>query len=338
MNLWAFVLVFAISTPLFAQSSEEICSEDFVVYCDNFEQRDLGQDDLRRSFDKSTGWDYGFGGPEVTDEDSVDGSRSLVYNYPAGDTGIGLAETLFPPGAYYFIRFYTKFGESFEWSPIATKHTRLITGADSSEYDNQFFIYHFGFNEPAPYFIANSVPDAPEYHQNAGEEIVYEQGQWYCQEIEVRMHSANGIADGMFRAWVNGTLIAEYENIVISGADSVQPSIRGLYVDTYWNSDGDTHGEMQRFHDNYVVATQRVGCLGEEVVRPANNQNNDSGNNDGGNNNGGNNDGGNNDGDTDGGADSGCTTTRTNPNLFVLFAIVVIAIRKSSSKRKHRTF
>jgi hypothetical protein len=81
-------------------------------------------------------------------------------------------------------------------------------------------------------------------------------GQWFCIEAHAKLNSA-GASDGLFELWVDGVVQARRTGLNWVGAYS-QYGINAVLLENYWN---DKSPKVQeRYFDNFVVATQRIGC------------------------------------------------------------------------------
>ena len=104
-------------------------------------------------------------------------------------------------------------------------------------------------------------------------------GQWVCVETEVRMNTP-GVADGIIRSWVNGTLrinrtdllMRFATNVLVNGAANFNGPTSGMsYTRMYrqW-------GTGVVYYDRFAVSRDaRIGCLGGQTdttapARPAN--------------------------------------------------------------------
>lgn len=84
-------------------------------------------------------------------------------------------------------------------------------------------------------------------------------GRWYCIEAHVRLNDA-GSSNGVFEFWIDDQLEARKENMNWLGAYD-DYGINAVFFENYWNSPG-SHQTQERFFDNIVVSTQRIGCGG----------------------------------------------------------------------------
>ena len=81
-------------------------------------------------------------------------------------------------------------------------------------------------------------------------------GKWYCVEAHARLNDP-GRANGIFELWISGGLEARFEGLNWQGAYS-DYGINTVFLENYWN-DGAPQPQ-ERYFDNFVVSTQRIGC------------------------------------------------------------------------------
>ncbi len=81
-------------------------------------------------------------------------------------------------------------------------------------------------------------------------------GKWYCIEAHAKLNDP-GRANGVFELWINGQPEAQITQINWLGSFS-EYGINTVYLENYWN-DGAPQPE-ERYFDNFVVSTQRIGC------------------------------------------------------------------------------
>lgn len=81
-------------------------------------------------------------------------------------------------------------------------------------------------------------------------------GQWYCVEAHVRLNDA-GQANGTFDLWINGNAEASRSGLNWVGSFS-NYGINTVYLENYWNNGSPV--AQDRFMDNFVVSTTRIGC------------------------------------------------------------------------------
>ncbi|MEO8029964.1 MAG: polysaccharide lyase [Gemmatimonadota bacterium] len=81
-------------------------------------------------------------------------------------------------------------------------------------------------------------------------------GQWYCVEAHMRLNDA-GQSNGAFDVWVNGQLDASRTGLNWLGSFSSY-GINTLFFENFWNSGSPK--AQERYFDNIVVSTSRIGC------------------------------------------------------------------------------
>jgi hypothetical protein len=81
-------------------------------------------------------------------------------------------------------------------------------------------------------------------------------GKWYCVEARARLNDPVA-ANGIFELWINGALEARVGGINWQGAFE-EYGINTVFLENYWN-DGSPQAQ-ERYFDNFVVSTQRIGC------------------------------------------------------------------------------
>ncbi|MEX2375104.1 MAG: Ig-like domain-containing protein [Dehalococcoidia bacterium] len=81
-------------------------------------------------------------------------------------------------------------------------------------------------------------------------------GEWYCIEAHVRLNDA-GQSNGAFRLWIDDALEAERLDMNWIGAYD-DYGLNAVFLENYWN-DG-SPAAQERYFDNFVVSTERIGC------------------------------------------------------------------------------
>jgi hypothetical protein len=83
-------------------------------------------------------------------------------------------------------------------------------------------------------------------------------GKWQCVEAHARLNDPSR-GNGVFELWV-----ADRPEARLSGLDWIGSfrdfGINAIYLENYWN-DGAPQPQ-ERYFDNFVVSTERIGCLG----------------------------------------------------------------------------
>jgi hypothetical protein len=81
---------------------------------------------------------------------------------------------------------------------------------------------------------------------------------WMCIEHHVKLNDA-GQSNGLQEFWIDGSLEAQKTGLNFVGSYS-EYGINAIFLENYWN-DGSVK-QQSRWFDNFVVSTQRIGCLG----------------------------------------------------------------------------
>ncbi|MBX7119820.1 MAG: Ig-like domain-containing protein [Gemmatimonadaceae bacterium] len=81
-------------------------------------------------------------------------------------------------------------------------------------------------------------------------------GVWRCIEAHVRLNDA-GQANGLMELWINGTPEATRTGLNFVGSYSAY-GLNAVFLENYWNAGSPV--AQERYMDNFVVSTQRIGC------------------------------------------------------------------------------
>lgn len=88
---------------------------------------------------------------------------------------------------------------------------------------------------------------------------------WVCVETHVRLNDA-GEANGIHEFWVDDKLEARREGLDFVGSYKAY-GINAVFFENHWNSGSPVLQE--RFFDNIVVSTRKIGCKEEPSAPPA---------------------------------------------------------------------
>ncbi len=81
-------------------------------------------------------------------------------------------------------------------------------------------------------------------------------GRWYCVEAHVRLNDP-GQSNGVYEMWIDGAREASRTGLNWVGTYS-QYGLNAVYFENYWNA-GSPQAQ-DRYFDNIVVSSQRIGC------------------------------------------------------------------------------
>lgn len=90
---------------------------------------------------------------------------------------------------------------------------------------------------------------------------------WYCVEAHVKLNDP-GQSNGIQEFWIDGRLEASRKDLDFVRS-YVAYGINAIFFENYWNSGSPT--QQERYFDNIVVSTQRIGCLGTTSANPPQN-------------------------------------------------------------------
>lgn len=93
-------------------------------------------------------------------------------------------------------------------------------------------------------------------------------GRWFCVEGHVKLNTP-GMSDGIFEFWINDTLQASSTNMNWHATWNSNPSnygINAIFFENYWNAGSPV--EQERYFDNLVISTQRIGCACANATTP----------------------------------------------------------------------
>jgi hypothetical protein len=83
-------------------------------------------------------------------------------------------------------------------------------------------------------------------------------GRWYCVEAHARLNDA-GQSNGVNTLWIDGVLEAQRTDLNWLGSFR-EYGLNAVYLENYWNAGSPV--AQERYLDNFVVSTQRIGCEG----------------------------------------------------------------------------
>jgi hypothetical protein len=84
---------------------------------------------------------------------------------------------------------------------------------------------------------------------------------WYCIEAHVRLNDP-GLSNGIQEFWIDGNLEARRDGLNFVGSYTGY-GINAIFIENYWNAG--SVKEQERYFDNFVVSTERIGCMCEKA-------------------------------------------------------------------------
>lgn len=152
------------------------------------------------------------------------------------------------------------FASSTSWAQAMIAH--VWAGDDNSQYENIVML------DPARGTDASGTLLTTRYNDFAnltwlgisrGTNAIFSTanvGQWHCIEAHVRLNDA-GQSNGLNELWVDGALDASRTGINWVGSYNAY-GINAIFLENYWNNG--SPAAQERYMDNFVVSTQRIGC------------------------------------------------------------------------------
>jgi hypothetical protein len=266
------------------ENKEITISTEYVSECENWENEhpgwlhcdDFDEDNLVSTYpDRSVG----NGGFEISDDDKYLGQSSLRQHYTQGQVDAGwiswwYCDTLdrardIPCQDEIYFRFYHKFEEGFEGLPpkfarIRNVGIKYVDG--ELEWDKRFGVNYWISDDGRinadmniPYSTqANSVGWWT-WYSNFSFAEPENVGRWICHEIYIKKNTP-GTTDGYLKYWVDNEVVLDKPDRDFIGSTGY--NFNEIMLDTYWN--GGSPKEQNRYYDNFVISTERIGCMGYE--------------------------------------------------------------------------
>ena len=222
------------------------------------------------------------------------GSAGMRAAWSAGEVDAGNLKLGFgrAPSAYFskgiragedfreiYYRMFVRLGAGWQGNPFKLSRATVLAKADWS----QAMIAHLWGDQgsalqldPVSCTDANGAVKCAGYNDfgnmkwigaKAGPTHVFDgnfDGKWICVEAHVRLNSPGKI-DGLHEFWLGDTLEAKREGLDFLGGYSAY-GINAVFFENYWNT-GSPRAQ-ERFFDNIVVSTARIGCA--ETAGPTN--------------------------------------------------------------------
>jgi hypothetical protein len=269
-----------------------IAMDDDVIFADDFE-----------SYSSASGlaanWNAGIYHNVGLTNDSADvfaGNQALEMIAPQQDEELsnGVARTVSPELDVLFLRFYSKFDDTFDI--FGSSHNGggisahyfmdgMATPGIPADGTNKFLVEYECWrgeaSEPNPgnlnvyiyhpeqrsmwgdHFFPNgdvmpntSIPGDFGPGFVARPNIVPELGRWYAYEIMLQANTP-GSRDGRIALWLDGELIADFQNLRLRDVDTLTIDRFGLSL----HFGSNPAGETRKHYDNVVAARSYIGPL-----------------------------------------------------------------------------
>lgn len=266
-----------------AEAYEAGCENAAVIKCEDFESRSTSQPAIQLSGGDAKspvctrsqvgGATSGITIIDVgtTPQGVHSGSRAIQLAYPAGNDGTDFMDCSLG-GSYQtvFFRWFVKYSTNWQYSGVATKHEEFtLTGGivgDTPMLGWTGDINSCGVSGPtgnakATIFMYDSSIYKLEYcgfPRNVNDGPTIGRDQWYCLEAKVTANTNNTTSDGAIQFWIDDVEILNYSGFQTFTNGTSR--ISGTLMSGYWNN-SQSHDLMYRWEDDWVMSTERVGCL-----------------------------------------------------------------------------
>lgn len=259
------------SAPVIAaatlSSPESLCERSTTILCEDFESDERG------------GWsDYADDGFVVRPDEGLRG-HAIRQRYALGQVDSGYLGFFFgdhPKGAdaragehfdEVFLRWYHRFAPDWpgEYPPkMARLRSHYVSCDWCFAWAEHFWLSESGVANSDPFSRIPSpagaayVDDSRWLGRVASTlDLSMRDGEWVALEMRVRLNTP-GQDDGQVTFWADGEVVLDRSGLNFRGAYD-ETGINVAMIDTYWNGGSPAEG-LDRWYDNVVIATERVGC------------------------------------------------------------------------------
>lgn len=270
----------ALSPPVLSaaalNSPEAVCSRASTILCEDFES------------DEREHWsDYGNNNFVVAADEGMAGS-GLRQRYELGQVDAGYLGFFFgdhPRGAdaragerfdEVYLRWYHRFAPGWPASyppKMARVRSHYVSCDWCFAWAEHFWITEGGVahSDPVsqiPYPDGGSYVDSARWLgiEESALDFSRRDGEWVALEMRVRLNTP-GQDDGRVTFWADDELVLDRSGLNVRGSYE-GTGINVAMIDTYWNG-GSPEDSLERWYDNVVVATERIGCARFSVSKEA---------------------------------------------------------------------
>jgi len=226
------------------------------LWCDDFEATTT----LTQRYE-----DVSTEGMSVITANGLNNSKGLTQAYTPNQVTAGWVTKSktagYPDHIYY--RYYHKFGSGY------TKYPPKMSRIGNRNYSNwsEVFFVHSWLTDSgtmtADVLATNSTQGEWLPLASANYSFSGHANEWVAVEVEVKLNTP-GQKDGLYRTWINDSLVIERTNVDLRGSTS--DKITEIMLDCYWN--GGSTGNLTRYYDNFVISTAKIGLTGATTVSP----------------------------------------------------------------------
>ncbi len=233
------------------------------LWCDDFED----QQDMTVNYN-----DVSSNGMAITSEDPYSGDYSLRQHYTLGQVDAGWISRFYadalgndygPIQDEIYVRWYHKFETGFIGAPPKMARVRSL----GPGWNKRFSVLYWLASESSTLEIVADVSAPLSTQANSSGWLAITRsdfyfsdpaniGRWICHEMQIKTNTP-GDTDGAYRFWADDRLIIEQTSVDLRGSSTF--NFNEVMLDAYWN--GGSPRAQNRYYDNFVIATARIGCL-----------------------------------------------------------------------------
>lgn len=174
------------------------------------------------------------------------GSSVLQLTYLPGTTGPGFSDATWSRSvSQVYQRWYQKWSSGWIWSGVATKMVKLRPAGGAAPDLFVGVMWGSGYMALQVEGVSGNLEQRTQRFNG---------GQWYCIEVFA------DLANNRILAWID-----DQEVFNLNQSWGSTTSLGSTLISGYYNEGGSTpNGVPQKqytWHDEYVVSTQRIGCL-----------------------------------------------------------------------------
>jgi hypothetical protein len=267
-----------------------IQNDQSVIFADDFEA-------YNNASGLTINWShfYHAANTRIDTEHFYTGSRSLEFTLPLArhEVSNAVIKNLSIPQDSLFVRVYTKFESGYDVTIQGHNGIRISSsypGPGNKPDGSDFFLFmlensrYFGENNPG---YLNVYAYHPEQRSGWGDHwypdgrvlpgdhlpgdfgndfisrpgFIPQTNRWYCYEFMVRANSP-GKRDGRVAVWIDGILVADFQNVRMRDSDSMK--IDQVQLELHAGSN--LSGAVRKWYDNLVIAVSYIGPVKSEPV------------------------------------------------------------------------
>jgi hypothetical protein len=219
-------------------------------------------------------------------EDSFLGSGCIEYEWIRGTNAVQGSSSwryLFEPVDEFFIRFYIRLSEGWEWTGV-NWHPHLIgfMTTENSEFHGPAASHLTLYAEPVNGKLRLGASDILNARMPQGttqgplkggyngklydsEKVLFFEEKWHLIEAQFRLNSLDGKNniprnDGIIRGWFNGELVIEHTDVILRSPDFPGMKFNQFLLTPYFGP-GLLDNDQKLWIDELEVSTQRLGPL-----------------------------------------------------------------------------